>query len=178
MGNRRRSRDFTSEEVLSVLSYSPETGEFVWKVSRNGFGGGVRPGDRAGTATMHGYRAINTFGRPYAEHILAWLVMTGEWPPVGTDIDHINRDRSDNRWSNLRLATRSQNNANSRASRLSTTGVKGVSPVRARGVWDARIKVDGRLILLGHFKEFSDAVEARRAAERRFYGEFAPQEGA
>jgi len=99
--------------------------------------------------------------------------MTGEFPPKGGEIDHINRDRADNRWANLRLATRSQNNMNAGLRSDNKSGHKGVSKRRDTGKWHARITVKRRILLLGNFHSFEDAVAARRAAERQFFGEFA-----
>jgi hypothetical protein len=61
----------------------------------------------------------------YREHRLAWLYMTGEWPTH--EIDHINGDRVDNRFCNLREATASENRWNSRKRVNNTSGYKGVS---------------------------------------------------
>lgn len=100
----------TAERLREILHYDPETGVFTWRV-KHGRGTSVRhPGDEFGTALCKGYRMGGLLGRQYSVHRLAFLYMTGEWPKA--DVDHVNRVRSDNRWANMREATRSQNLAN------------------------------------------------------------------
>lgn len=95
--------------------------------------------------------------------------MTGEWP--ADMIDHKNRDRTDNRWENLREATRSQNNANRRAS--STHGFKGATFNRRQGRWMAQTKVNGKRVYLGYYDTPEEAHAAYVAAAERYFGEFA-----
>lgn len=166
----RVRRDFTAAEAAERLDYDPDTGIFRWKRKVMCFGGGRMPGDIAGTP-KDGYRQIKLFGKIYREHHLAWLFMTGGWPPTGVDIDHKNRVRSDNRWTNLRLATRGQNNVNTGKRRPSKSGHRGVHPNRDNG-WFARIAVDKKVIHLGCFDTLEDAIEARRRAEQTHYKQF------
>lgn len=172
----RARRDFTAAEAMRRLDYEPDTGAFTWKVRVMCMGGGRMPGQEAGTI-KDGYRIISLYGRAYRAHHLAWLFMTGDWPPAGVDIDHINRDRSDNRWANLRLATRAQNNVNTSTRRKSRSGHRGVGR-RAPGKkgrpgrWFARIVVDGKVVHLGMFDSLDEAVEARRRAEMKHYGRY------
>lgn len=168
---KRARRDFTREDLLERVEYCPDSGVFRWKRRVMCFGGGRMPGDIAGTA-KDGYVQITLFGRQYRAHHLAWLVMTGEWPPTKLDIDHINQDRSDNRWSNLRLASRGQNNLNTKSARSdNVTGHRGVHPTRGR--WFARITVDKKIVHLGVFDTKEEAIEARKSAEKKYYPEFA-----
>jgi hypothetical protein len=160
------------KEAMSLLSYEPETGLFRWKVQRNSHGGKVRPGAIAGTPS-YGYVAIKVLGRLWRAHRLAWLFMTGDVPPKGMEIDHINGERTDNRWANLRCVTRSQNNYNMGVSRRNVSGVKGVSWVADRGQWLARLKIEGRIVHLSQFDEKERAIAARKEGERRYHGEFA-----
>lgn len=173
MAEARNRRDFTRAEVLELLDYDPATGIFRWKVERNSYGGKIRPGQEAGGINPIGYVQIKLFGLYYRAQQIAWLVMTGEWPPSGREVDHINRNRADNAWANLRLATRSQNNMNAGLRSDNKSGQKGVGQRKDTGRWYARVTVDRRVILLGHFDSFDDAVAARRAAERQYFGSFA-----
>ncbi len=111
----------TADRLKELLSYDPETGIFVWaKLS----GRRARIGDRAGSFNLSlGYRVIGIDGERHYEHRLAWLYMTGEWP--SEDLDHENCDKSDNRFSNLREATDSQNLANVANWAHNTSGLKG-----------------------------------------------------
>ena len=159
----------TVDELKAILRYDPETGEFWWRVSRKG----IRLGRPAGRVTGR-YRQIGIDGRHYYAHRLAWLYMTGEWP--SDDIDHIDGDRLNNRFSNLREASRAQNMANGRTPATNTSGFKGVSFDRQRGRWQAFIKIDGKTKNLGRFKTPEDAHAAYVAAAHQKSGNFARTE--
>jgi hypothetical protein len=89
-------------------------------------------------------------------------------------IDHINRDPSDNRISNLREATSAQNQANQKIK--SRTGFSGVFEHKGKTsiTWQARIGTGNRRVYLGSYKSKYDAIIARKQAERRYFGEFRP----
>lgn len=174
MAEARNRRDFTRAEVLELLDYDPATGIFRWRVERNSHGGKIRPGDVAGGLDPNdGYIRVKLFGRLYRLQHIAWLIMTGEWPDPTLDLEHRDRDRANNAWANLRLATRSQNNMNMGLRSDNKSGQKGVGLRKDTGRWYARVTVDRKVITLGHFDSFDDAVAARRAAERQYFGSFA-----
>ncbi len=100
-------------------------------------------------------------------------MMTGKPVPIGRVIDHINGDRHDDRWANLRLATPAENARNRGVCRRNTSGKVGVYPIKPQGLWGADIGKDGRNIHLGRFKILDEAIAARCAAERVYFGEFA-----
>lgn len=150
-------------EMRECLSYDPDTGAFEWAKNR----GNVKAGTKAGTKTdARGYLVINFGGRRHYAHRLAWFFAHGEMPTG--DIDHINRDPSDNRISNLRLATRSQNLANKKAAGGSSE-FKGVSYHCQRQRWRATIKD----VHLGLFDTEEEAARAYDNAALNLYGEFA-----
>lgn len=158
----------TQERLRALLHYDPETGVFTRVKSVRGFRAGIEAG------ALHqasGYVYIGVDRHSYRAHRLAWLYMTGEWP--ADDLDHINRNRADNRWINLREATRSQNNANARRRCDNTSGVKGVSLDRRHNTWRAYIVVDGRQRHLGRFKTVDAAKEAYARAALATFGEYA-----
>lgn len=93
--------------------------------------------------------------------------------PVGVLVDHRNGNGLDNRRANLRLATRSQNGANSGLSRRNTSGYKGVSWRSDLGRWHSSIKIDGRSRHLGYFNSREDAAQAYNAAAVEAWGPFA-----
>lgn len=151
-----------------TFQYDPKTGK-LWRIRKRTWGGYREVKELVGTDS-HGYQVTRFEGKSYPCHRLAWFLMNTEFPPKYMDIDHINGDKADNRWSNLRLAKRGQNNMNSGNPVNNTTGQKGVHPTRGR--WFARIKVDQKIIHLGVFKNFDDAVIARKQAEAKYFGEF------
>lgn len=89
-------------------------------------------------------------------------------------VDHIHGDESkrDNRKSNLRIATPYQNNVNKRMLDSNTSGVTGISWNKRKDKWEAYIGVNGKRLGLGYFKNFDDAVVARKAAEEKYFGEW------
>lgn len=93
--------------------------------------------------------------------------------PQGFDVDHINRNKLDNRSSNLRIATRSQNLHNKKARSNNKSGFTGVSFRKERNHWRSRIAVNGKELLIGSFSNKEDAIKSRIDAEKRYLGEFA-----
>ena len=163
-----------------VLRYEPDTGKLYWRrrpvwlfreTRRSAasvcVGWNSRwAGAAAFTAQKDGYLAGRIFDRMYRAHRVMWVLQTGVWPE--DEIDHINHDRSDNRWCNLRAVTKSQNQRNASISSNNTSGVLGVSrcsPGSQRRGWRARIYVDGDHIELGRFTRKEDAAAARKAAD-------------
>jgi hypothetical protein len=99
----------TPQELHNLFDYNPETGNLVWKV----FGARRRkPGDIAGCIahSEKGRITVGIRGKLHRAHRIIWAMQTGEWPT--NQIDHINENPSDNRWCNLRLATKSENMRN------------------------------------------------------------------
>jgi len=146
------------------LRYDPETGHFTWLVKMRG---PVEAGDRAGRPKPSGYLTIKFQQKDYYAHRLAFFYMTGAWPNV--QIDHKNRDRSDNRWGNLRPATGTQNKGNTTGHARNTSGFKGVSLHVTTGLWRARL--GKRTLGYCKTKEEAHAVYVAAAAEK--FGEFA-----
>lgn len=169
-------RDFesglTADRLRDVLRYSPSSGEFHWRVS-NSYRkpAGSLAGDKKKDS---GYVLIGVDRVRYRAHRLAWLYMTGAWPSY--QIDHIDGDRSNNRWENLRDATQQQNSANMRRRSSNLCGVKGVSRYCGSSgyvSWRAHIFVNGKTMYLGCFSTVDEASAAYVAAAREHFGEFA-----
>lgn len=161
----------TVERVRQAFDYV--SGRLIWRISTNRR---IRPGREAGKSS-NGYVQVRLDGVLMSAHRVVWAICTGEWPPSGMDIDHINMNRSDNRIENLRLATRSQNKYNTVKQRDNTSGHKGVDFDRSRGLWRARISVDGRVIQIGRFASAEAAGAAYMVAARTHHGEFARTAG-
>lgn len=158
--------DLSAEILRRDLAYDPETGSFMWLTPRPK----IKVGSVAGTV-QRGYWMIHFSGVDYHAHRLAWLHMTGEWP--AGEVDHINRNRLDNRWDNLRDASRSQNIANVGLLSSNTSGFKGVSYNKLTGKWEAYIRAERRRFHLGLHLTPEEAAAAYDAAAIRFFGEFA-----
>lgn len=149
--------------LLQRLDYCPETGILTWKQWHAPPNFNSRfAGKEAFTTVERGYRQGRIDNRLLYAHRVIWRMMTGETPH---DIDHINGDRGDNRWVNLRAVTRQENLRNKMLSPRNKTGTPGVSQAHW-GAWQAYIRTGGRNLCLGSFKTKPEAVAARKAAER------------
>jgi hypothetical protein len=157
------STDLTAGRLRELLHYDPETGVFTWRVPR----GNVKAGDVAGKFSGDGYRQVCVCGRFYYAHRLAWFYIHGVWPEA--EIDHRNRDRSDNRMSNLRPVSRAENKQNSKVYRGNSSGFKGVAWSDRHRAWVARIWSNKRVTHLGRFPSINDAIAARKAAEAKYH---------
>lgn len=153
----------TQEKLKDVLDYNEETGDFTWKIR---IAGVVEIGDVAGCKVAHGYIKIIINKEQYYAHRLAWLYVHGVWPE--NQIDHINHDRSDNRLENLRCVTRQGNNRNTKLYKNNKSGVTGVARARNFNRWIAKIKVSGKEIVVGSFKDKFEAICARKSAEVKY----------
>lgn len=182
-----------AEILRKILSYDPDSGSLYWRHRPpTMFADGIRlssaqkskswnaknEGREAFTSKNgDGYRNGAIFGKNYKAHRVIWKLVTGFDAEM---IDHINGDRADNRFCNLRSATRVDNCRNASLYRTNTSGSVGIDflksiPGQRRGRWRARICVNGKLVALGLFSTREDAVRARKAAERK-YG-FHPNHG-
>lgn len=159
----------TIERLHSVLSYDAELGRFVFLVSR----GACKTGTIAGSPSSNRYILINVDRRKYHAHRLAWFYVHGRWPKR---LDHRNGDRADNRLSNLREASPSQNAINAKLRADNTSGLKGAFFHKPRRKWLSAIRVNGRQIHLGYFDTAEAAHSAYCAAAREHYSEFARPE--
>jgi hypothetical protein len=155
------------ESLKEILEYNPETGEFFWKVSYSG----AKTGEQAGSIYKNGYRYIQIDGLDYRAARLAWFFATGDDPK--DFVDHINGLRDDNRFSNLRIATNSQNQANTGPQKNNTSGFKGISWSASRQKWCASITINGKAKGLGRFVNLDDAVRAYKKAALEAWGEYA-----
>lgn len=171
----------TPEELRKLLRYEPDTGKLFWRArsvalfSSTGRRSANHAcalwnsrfaGKEAFTADDGGgYKSGGIFCRLHRAHRVIWALHHDEWPTH--EIDHINGVKDDNRIVNLRDVSHIENSRNTRRSSNNTSGHMGVGWNKARGKWEARIKV-GRQIYLGLFDVFEDAVAARKAAEIKY----------
>ena len=158
----------TLSEARELLSYDPETGHFTRLVSA----GGVAKGSLAGCVMVRGDRTVSINKKRIKEHRLAWLFMTGDWPKE--EIDHIDGNPQNNRFSNLREATSAQNKQNRHIARKDNLhGLIGVCKHGASKdgspVWRARIQVDGKCKHIGLFDSAEKAQSAYLNAKRELH---------
>lgn len=161
-------QELTAARLREIIDYDPATGEFWWKIVRPGRG---TKGNRCGRITRKGYLEICVDRGHYYAHRLAWLYMTGGWPP--NEIDHANMVKDDNRWANLRAATPRENQGNKGLQRNNTSGAKGVVWHAKAGKWAAHIAQGRRCIHLGLFPTVGEAAAAYAQAAAAAFGEFA-----
>lgn len=157
--------ELTADRLRELLHYNPITGIFTWaeKVSDK-----VRVGVRAGRCTGRlAYRVIGLLGERYAEHRLAVLHVTGAWPAL--EVDHINGEPSDNRWSNLRECSHAENHQNRKTPSHNTTGIAGVSWHKLRQKWRSTVTLDGKQHHLGLFDTKEEAQRTRLLAKASFH---------
>lgn len=156
----------THERLCELFVYLRDSGDFIRRIP-TGRNGCHRAGERAGTIQNHGYVVITADNQRYMAHRLAWFYVHGVWP--AGDLDHINQDKSDNRISNLRVATRKQNMQNVSRHKRNTSGYKGVAWHSQRNKWRAYIVDEYRQIYLGLFDTKEAAAAARLKAERQYH---------
>lgn len=151
------------ERVQELLTYEPDTGLLRWRQSLKYARWSHESGDVAGKPGPDGCLVVWLEKWSWRAHRLIWLLVTGNDPGIN-EIDHRDGNASHNWWSNLRLATRSEQLANRRRPRNNKSGVKGVMQ-RPSGRWSAYITFDGKGRCLGTYDTFDEAVAVRRAAE-------------
>lgn len=156
----------TQARLKELLHYDPETGHFTWRVTR----GSKAPAGTVAGSPSRGYTLICVDQKLYKAHRLAFLYMLGSIPDL--DIDHVNRDRSDNRWVNLRPATSSENKFNAGPHRDCKSGHRGVHWFKPHQKWCARGMLRGKAHHIGYFEELADAVTASEAWRKEHHGEF------
>lgn len=161
-------KTLTQATLKELVHYSPETGVFVWAKSRPA----CRKGDACGRISVQGYHEIRIKGRLWRANRLAFIYMTGQEPSADLDVDHINGDKLDNRWCNLRVATRSQNMANTAIDPRNTSGAAGVTWDKDRNKWRAQLRVNGRKTNLGRFNTRDEAAAKVEEAARAQWGDF------
>lgn len=158
----------SAEELRQLIHYNPDTGVLTSKVTRKG----LVKGQIMGCDSPHRYLLIRFKGPQYIAHRLIYRIVTGI--DLGQqEIDHINGNTKDNRWSNLRVVERLENTWNTRKSKNNTSGVKGIDWVKNRSRWRARVAYNNKTFTLGLFSSIDDAVEAIAALREKLHAEFA-----
>lgn len=156
-----KNREYiTHKRLTELLVYDKDSGVFTWRIKhcRKTIVGTI-----AGHQLKKGYRQIRIDRTLYPEHRLAWFYTHKEWPYP--EVDHINRDKSDNRMSNLRISMPGAQQFNTGMFKHNSSGIKGVSFHKNTGTWRAYIQVNGKFISLGCYKTIEEAEMARKNKE-------------
>ena len=156
----------TPTEARELFDYDPESGDLRWKTRAARC---VTVGAKAGTLKRDGYVQVTVKKKCYQAHRVAWTVVHGIWP--GSDIDHMNGDRSDNRLANLRCVTREENMQNQRRAHRSnkSSGILGVHFYARTGRWKATIYVNGKNRFLGYHATADEAATAYARAKEALH---------
>jgi len=156
------------DELSRHINYDPDTGVGIWLVSRQG-----TPAGKVAGCYGHGYCYIKYKQKKYLAHRLFWYLQTKEDPKCLT-VDHIDQNKTNNKFCNLRLATLAQQQHNTFVGKNSITGIRGVYWRKSRQKYEANIEFQGKKFFLGSFKTLDKAIAAREAKELELYGEFSP----
>lgn len=160
------SKNLSVEYLKACVNYDSDTGIFTRKLYR---GHNSLPGTEINTVGSHGYIDTYLAGRLYLVHRLAWLYENGEWPEY---IDHIDRNKLNNRILNLRACTPQENNWNLPKHPKNKSGVTGVTWDAKRRKWYASISLDGKTKSLGAHSDIGDAKKAYEDAVIENRGHF------
>lgn len=156
----------TQAELKEIITYDPDTGFVKWK--QTGKGRKIKPPNISdGVLELEGYVSMQIKRKRYKVHRLIWLYMTGDWPK--DQIDHINRNPTDNRWCNLREVTCQQNQFNRNS--------KGYYLDKKTGKYDSMIFVNGKSLYLGRYETAQEAKKAYLEAKYKFHGIMCPLPG-
>jgi hypothetical protein len=162
--------------LQEFFTYNRRTGELRWnrrdrkhfKSNRDWSAWNTLYAGKAAGVIANGYYSVRLFGVRYQAHRLIWKLVT-DVNPVKT-VDHIDLDKLNNRWSNLRLATFTEQQYNAPVQKNNTSGYRGVSPLG--GKWRAGIWVNGKNRHLGVRNTRTEATILYRTAARKLHGKF------
>lgn len=156
--------------AVSCFTYDAATGQLRHRSDG-------RPAGAILRSKRDDYASVRVYfgGRHEYAHRIIWVMVNGSIPE-GMMIDHVNCDATDNRLSNLRLATPRENERNRRRSKNNSSGVPGVSFCRKTNRWHAYITAGPKRTNLGFFRSIEEAASARRRAEVEHFKDFAPRQ--
>ena len=156
----------TQELLKELLHYDPDSGVFTWRERGNSAFDKRYAGKEAGTINDRGYRKVSISGVVYRAHRLAFMYMKGRWPRK--EVDHLDHDKLNNRWLNLRDTSHPENGRNKSKFKNNTSGINGVNWNSNALNWRAQIMVSGKNKQLGSFDNIEFAQAARLEAEREY----------
>lgn len=147
--------------MQKFFTYEPRTGELIARLPVHN----REIGSVCGAVGGHGYLMTSIQGKNYLNHRLIWLYMMGKLPQ---QIDHINHNRLDNRWENLREVNNTDNLRNTGLSKNSRTKINGVNYIPRLDKFRAYITINRKQVYLGIFDCIEDAAAARKAADIKY----------
>lgn len=167
------------DTLRRIVSYDPINGKLTWgRASPDMFSAGKRHSAETRCAIWNSkypgmpalaymdktrpYPYGDIFGEKYYAHRVAFAIMMGRWPEM---IDHIDGDKTNNRWGNLREVTVSENGMNCRRRSDNKSGATGVYFDKSRGQWAVEIAAHGKKKFVGRFRLYKDAISARKIAQ-------------
>lgn len=154
-------QELSQDLLRKFYRYNPDTGEFLHRLDTHQ----SYAGDTPGYIGNHGYLVCSVGNKEYLIHRLIWLYMTGDMPEM---VDHIDHNKLNNIWNNLREVCNTTNAMNCSVSKNSVTRANGVSFMKSRSKYRAYITVDRKQISLGLFKTLEEAIEARAKANTEY----------
>jgi len=179
MGRRSDIKDMPSIDILkSLLDYDEASGVLHWKTkpatSRGNIGFNNKCGGKvAGTIGRSGYLVVGISKKYYLAHRIIWKWVTGADPV--DQVDHIDGNKLNNRWSNFRETSNGPNIQNSKIRKDNTSGIKGVHWDAQHKKWRAVIYADGQGIRLGRYSSIDEAASVISKARLEMHGSFARQ---
>lgn len=156
-----KTNQISQARLKELFLYDEHSGRLVWRINR----GPVKQGSAVGSLSNRGYLKTRINKVSYQVHRLLWLLVTGETPNI---VDHINGNRLDNRFKNLRNVSMPENNKNMPRPKNNTSGFVGVTLHKPSQKWVAQISVNKKWVYLGFYGSFADAVEARKQANKKY----------
>lgn len=157
--------EISQKYILEFFTYKDGNLYIKNKVNKNSI-----IGEKAGTICKTGYTQISINYKKYYLHRLIWLYHYGKLPEK--QIDHINRNKSDNRIENLRECSQSKNLMNTRISKRNKSGIKGLSWCDTHQRWRVCLSINKKVATIGYFKDKELAELVTLEAFNKYYGEY------
>lgn len=166
----------TQDYYNQFLSYDPETGVLTWKereitskadkVFNTVFAGKSAGSIKKPTRSKTQYIRVDILGKYHAAHRIIFCIMTGSIPK---EVDHIDHNGLNNKWSNLRASNGRDNAKNQPMQKSNKSGYIGVDWHKSAKKWQARaVNLDGKRIDLGRYDNIEDAIAVRKKYEKEF----------